>query len=275
MAVKGVDLSEMNGAVDFQALKNAGVQFVILRCGYGSDFSHQDDKRFGENVAKAQAAGLPWGCYLYSYATDRDMARSEAAHTLRLLGGRKPPYGVWYDVEDPSQAGADLVGICEAYCGAVEAAGLYVGIYSMVSWLNGKLNSSRLDRYDKWVAQWNSTCDYQKPYGIWQFTDRWSIGGKLFDGNYAYKDYPALTGGAEQEEAMTEETVRALAREEIAGYFAGLAREETSDWAKEDVGRAQERGLLLGDSGGSFRPHSYLTREEAAALANRIVARKE
>lgn len=74
---------------------------------------------------------------------------------------------------------------------------------------------------------------------------------------------------------MDEETVRALAREEIAGYFAGLAREETSDWAKEDVDRAQERGLLLGDSGGSFRPHSYLTREEAAALANRIVARKE
>ena len=76
MAVKGVDLSEMNGAVDFQALKNAGVQFVILRCGYGSDFTHQDDKRFGENVAKAQAAGLPWGCYLYSYAVDRDMAQS-------------------------------------------------------------------------------------------------------------------------------------------------------------------------------------------------------
>ena len=74
---------------------------------------------------------------------------------------------------------------------------------------------------------------------------------------------------------MTEETVRALAREEIAGYFAGLAQEKTSDWAKEDVGRAQERGLLRGDSGGSFRPHSYLTREEAAALANRIVARKE
>ena len=71
--------------------------------------------------------GCPGGCYLYSYAVDRDMARSEAAHTLRLLGGRKPPYGVWYDVEDPSQAGADLVGICEAYCGAVEAAGLYVG----------------------------------------------------------------------------------------------------------------------------------------------------
>ena len=275
MAVKGVDLSEMNGAVDFQALKNAGVQFVILRCGYGSDFTHQDDKRFGENVAKAQAAGLPWGCYLYSYATDRDMARSEAAHTLRLLGGRKPPYGVWYDVEDPSQAGADLVGICEAYCGAVEAAGLYVGIYSMLSWLNGKLNSSRLDRYDKWVAQWNSTCDYQKPYGIWQFTDRWSIGGKNFDGNYAYKDYPALTGGAEQEEAMTEETVRALAREEIAGYFAALAREETSDWAKEDVDRAQEQGLLLGevsslcdDGGGGVMP-TPLPSRACSALACR------
>ena len=62
MAVKGVDISEMNGDVDFQALKNAGVRFVILRCGYGSDFTHQDDKRFAENVEKARAAGLPWGC---------------------------------------------------------------------------------------------------------------------------------------------------------------------------------------------------------------------
>lgn len=195
MAIKGVDISEMNGSVDFQALKNAGIQFVIIRCGFGSDYTNQDDKRFAENVRKAEAAGMPWGAYLYSYATTDSMAQSEAQHTLRLLNGKKPLYGVWYDVEDKSQAGADLVSICETYCNAMEKAGVYCGIYSMLSWMESKLNSTRLDKYDKWVAQWASACTYGKPYGIWQYTDNWTIGGKAFDGNWAYKDYPSLTKG--------------------------------------------------------------------------------
>ena len=97
---RGVDISVHNGNVDFNALKAAGIQFVLIRCGYGSDFTYQDDERFAENVRKADAAGIPWGAYLYSYALDRDMAKSEAQHVLRLLGGKKPAYGVWYDVED-------------------------------------------------------------------------------------------------------------------------------------------------------------------------------
>ncbi|MEY8312890.1 phage holin family protein [Oscillospiraceae bacterium 42-9] len=124
---KGVDISVHNGNVDFNALKAAGIQFVIIRCGYGSDFTYQDDERFAENVRKAEAADMPWGTYLYSYALNRDMAKSEAQHVLRLLDGKKPAYGVWYDVEDEQQAGADLVSICETFCTAIEKAGLYVG----------------------------------------------------------------------------------------------------------------------------------------------------
>jgi len=137
MAIKGVDVSEMNGSVDFQALKAAGIQFVLIRCGYGSDYPFQDDACFAENVRKADTAGMPWGAYLYSYAKNADMAKSEAAHTLRVLNGRKPAYGVWYDVEDSQQAGCDLAVICDTYCRAMEAAGLYVGIYSFLSWLRG------------------------------------------------------------------------------------------------------------------------------------------
>ena len=71
MQKKGVDISEHNGSVDFQALKNAGVQFAILRLGYGSDYVSQDDSRFSENVRKAETAGMPWGAYLYSYAGEQ------------------------------------------------------------------------------------------------------------------------------------------------------------------------------------------------------------
>ncbi len=200
MAALGVDISEMNGDVDFDALRGAGVEFVIIRCGYGSDYAHQDDARFQENVRKADAADMPWGAYLYSYARNGDMARSEAQHTLRLLAGRKPAYGVWLDVEDATQEGCDLPGACAAYCAALEAQGLYVGIYSSLSWWRTKLNDPRLARYDHWVAQWAEACDYAGDYGMWQYTNRLVIGGREFDGDRAYKDYPALTGNKPQEE---------------------------------------------------------------------------
>ena len=70
MQAKGVDISEHNGAVDFAALTQAGVKFAILRLGYGSDYTSQDDAQFAQNVRKAEAAGMPWGAYLYSYAKD-------------------------------------------------------------------------------------------------------------------------------------------------------------------------------------------------------------
>lgn len=266
MAVMGVDISEMNGSVDFAALQEAGVGFAILRCGYGSDFARQDDIRFEENVRKAEAAGMPWGAYLYSYAQDPGMARSEAAHTLRLLAGRRPAYGVWYDVEDSQQAGCDLPAICEAYCGALEDEGLYAGVYSMLSWWETKLNDPRLERYDKWVAQWAESCSCQKPYGMWQFTDRLCIGGKAFDGDWAYKDYPALAGGqpGKGEEAGRYEEFAAFMRR----YEQERAALPVSAWAVPAVESVKAQGLMQGD-GRDFRGQSYLTRQELAqVLAN-------
>lgn len=197
MAVKGVDISEHNGSVNFQALKNAGIEFVLIRCGYGGDYSSQDDECFADNVRKADTAGLPWGVYLYSYAKNTDMAKNEVKHTLRLLNGRKPLYGVWYDLEDPSQANCDLVRIADTYCKLMEKYGLYCGIYSSLSWFESTLSSSKLDRYDKWVAQYYHKCEYEKPYGIWQFTDNLIINGEPFDCNWSYKDYPKIISDKE------------------------------------------------------------------------------
>jgi len=265
MAVMGVDISEMNGSVDFPALQRAGVEFVIIRCGYGSDFTNQDDARFAENVRKAEAAEMPWGTYLYSYAQNKDMARSEARHTLRLLAGRKPAYGCWYDVEDSQQAGCDLPAICQAYCSALEAEGLYVGIYSMLSWWQGKLDDARLKRYDKWVAQWAGECSYKGPYGLWQFTDRLQIGGKEFDGNWAYKDYPSLTGGriGKENEMKYEDFAAFMQR-----YEKERSAQAVSGWAEPAVEKVKELGLMQGDARG-FRGQSYVTRQELAqVLAN-------
>lgn len=263
--MKGVDISVHNGNVDFNALKAGGIQFVIIRCGYGSDYAFQDDERFAENVRKADAAGMPWGAYLYSYALNQDMAKSEAQHVLRLLGGRKPAYGVWYDVEDAQQAGADLVSLCETFCMAIEAAGLYVGVYSTLSWWNSRLNNSRLDRWDKWVAQWNSMCEYAKPYGIWQNTDCLTIGGKAFDGNFAYKDYPALTGAKKKEDENEMFTYEQW-KEYWARYEKEQAAEEVSGWAEKAVEHVKSTGVMVGDGNGKFRPQSPVSRQELAQV---------
>ncbi len=254
LPAKGIDISEFNGDVDLEAIKGQ-IDFVIIRCGYGGDYPGQDDAQFENNVRKCQAAGIPWGTYLYSYAKDTAMAQSEAQHTLRLLGGRVPAYGVWYDVEDSSlPQGEALVDNVAAYCEAVEKAGLYVGVYASLYWMQNRLDSPRLDPYDKWVAQWNATLDYKKPYGMWQYTNQLKLGGRTFDGDRAYKDYPALTGAKEAQD-MTQEEVARLAREEAQKVFLENERKyktmaQVPAWARPDVEQVY-RELGLKGTGGS------------------------
>lgn len=256
----GVDLSYANGDVDFSALKKAGVSFVILRCGYGKDCPGQQDTQFEANVKKAEAAGMPYGVYHYAYARDAAGGKAEAAHALRLIGSRKPAYGVWYDMEDSSMVGGKLADAAEAFCTAVREKGLLAGVYANLNWWKSYLTSPVFDRFDRWVAQYNSTCDLKKPYGIWQFTDKLIIGGKNFDGNWAYKDYPALTG--EQEDDMTYEQFAAY----MERYEKERGKKSVSSWAKEAVDYCKKTGLMRGDADGSFRPQSRITRQEVAQV---------
>ena len=238
--VKGVDISEHNGNVNFENLKKAGVEFVILRCGYGQDRTSQDDKWFKSNVEKCIKHNMPYGVYLYSYANNTEKAKSEVQHVLRLLNGSKVPYGVWYDIEDKIHPMDKklLTDIVVTFCEELERAGHYVGVYSSLHWFNTRFDS-RIDQYDKWVAQWSNKCTYSKPYGIWQFTDELKIGNKRFDGNYAYKDYPTLTGC---KVTKPTKTIDELAIEVIAGTWGvGSERKRNITTAGYDYEYVQER----------------------------------
>lgn len=250
LPVTGIDVSEFNGDVNIAALKGQ-ISFVIIRCGYGSDYSNQDDSQYEANVRKCEAAGIPYGVYLYSYAKNTAMAESEAAHTLRLLKGKRPLYGVWYDVEDSSlPTGETLIDNCITYCRAIENAGYYCGIYASLSWWNGRLNSPRLDPFDKWVAEWNDTLDYNKPFGIWQYTDNGILNGRRFDMNRAYKDYPKIIEEMEGTD-MTKAEVAALARQEAQKvYQENEERYKTlasvPGWARSEVEQVYEELDLNG-----------------------------
>ena len=99
-------------------------------------------------------------------------------------------------MEDSSTVGGNLAEAADGFCSTIESNGLYVGVYANLNWWKNYLTSSTFNKYDKWVAQYNSTCQYEGDYGMWQFTSSLSIGGKDFDGNWAYRDYPSLTGGS-------------------------------------------------------------------------------
>ena len=277
MKRKGVDISGPIAPCTAADLKAAGVGFVICKTGFGSDYPGQQDSGFAANVKLLDAAGIPWGAYHFSYATTRNGGINEAKHMLRLLNGRKPLYGVWFDMEANSTLGGDLPGAAEGFCETMEAAGLYVGVYASTSWWQNYLTSPVFDKYDKWVAQYYKECQYKGEYGIWQYTNSWVIGGRNFDGNWAYKDYPsiikAMNGEKEPEKEepdLTEAEVKKLARQEIEAYFAELDKKPVSSWAKDAVEFVQKEGLMNGDADGSFRPQSFITRQELAAVLENL-----
>lgn len=177
---KGIDVSQWQGKIDWQAVKNDGIDFAIIRCGYGDNDSSQDDTWWKYNVSECERLGIPYGVYIYSYATDTKHAASEAAHVLRLLKGHSPVLPVYLDMEDNSMAGlstSTLASIASTFCNAVTNAGYRAGVYANLTWWNEKLTSSVFSNWDRWVAQWNYQCDYAGAYGMWQCSDKGSVDG--------------------------------------------------------------------------------------------------
>lgn len=196
MDIKGIDVSSHQGLINWEEVK-PHIDFAILRCGFGGNIASQDDPQFIRNANECTRLGIPFGIYLYSYAINVDQAKNEAEHALRLAKNYKLEYPIYYDVEDKSQAGLSndkLTDMVTNFCNTVEQAGYYVGIYANLFWFNTKLNSASLDRYDKWVAQWNDELTYNKPAGMWQYTSNGSIPGinSRVDEDIAFKNYPVI-----------------------------------------------------------------------------------
>ena len=191
----GIDVSYHNGTIDWAKVKNSGVSFAIIRCGYGSDFTSQDDVKFFENVRGAQENGIDIGIYLYSYAmntTGNDSsAASEARHVLRLLdeAGLEPndlAYPVFFDMEESKQLdlGSKKLGeLASTFCNAISAEGYEVGIYSNLNWWSNYLTDSAFDNsnWHKWAARYpgsnKATSSGVPGTEIWQFSDCGHVDG--------------------------------------------------------------------------------------------------
>lgn len=197
----GIDVSSHQGNINWSEVKKSGIDFAILRLGYGDNFSSQDDRTFINNVNGCVENNIPYGVYLYSYAlskngdnslnVDSESIDSEIAHTLRILNSLNAnqksnlKLPVFLDMEDDStvKLGKDvLTSMADHYCTNIQNNGYKCGIYANKNWFNNYLDGSYLgSKYDIWLAHYtddyNNFSDYNGIYQIWQYTSGGSLGG--------------------------------------------------------------------------------------------------
>lgn len=189
-AAKGIDVSKYQGAVNWSAVKNAGYSFAFVKIGSAKSGL---DPYYAVNMAGASAAGLKVGAYIYSYATTVEGAITEAQFAIAALEPYSVSMPVVYDLEDSvhkNMAPEQLAALTVAFCSTVQAAGYYPMLYASKNWAMEKIAGVP---YDKWIAQYNDTCEYPGP-AFWQFTSSGTvpgIAGKV-DLNYQFKDYSNL-----------------------------------------------------------------------------------
>lgn len=229
MSKKGIDVSEFQGKIDWEKVKNDGIEFAILRCGYGMDFSNQDDVEYERNANECERLGIPYGVYLMSYANTVEKARSEAKHVLRLIEGRKISLGVWYDIEDNGTSGAinkeTLTNIINTFCNTIKNAGHRVGVYANLNWLENKIEKTIKDNYDIWVAQYYSKCEYEGKYIMWQHTSSGKVNGisTNVDMNILYEDLPVINNNDNNNsKTNNSEIVKSLQKALNKDYNCGL-----------------------------------------------------
>lgn len=205
---KGIDVSTHQKQIDWSQVKNSGIQFAMIRDGFGGDRSSWDsqvDSCFEANYAGATQNGIKVGVYHYSYATNVSMANDEADFVLHILNGRKLDYPVAYDLEDPSQLGvsADVMGqMIQTFCNKIQQAGYKVVVYSYVHFYNSHMTSSAVSQYDTWIANYTdaSAPNFSGKYTMWQYADDGSVPGisGSCDLDYSYVDYSGTNTGPDK-----------------------------------------------------------------------------
>ena len=153
MSIRGVDISDNNGTLNWDIIKEQ-IDFAIVRVGYGSNYESQDDKQAVRNMQELERIGKPYAVYLYSYALNEEEAHSEAAHILRMIAGFNPALGIYLDMEDadgykvrnnkdPRTNGEAYTRYCQIVMDDLKAAGFeVVGTYANLDWFSNILDLS-------------------------------------------------------------------------------------------------------------------------------------
>lgn len=202
--IKGIDVSKHNLNVNFEKVKQIGIDFVILRIGFrGYMYGTLNiDPTFIENYNKAKKRGLYVGGYFFSQAKNKTEGIAEREYCLKIIKDNNIyfDYPVYIDTERATEnlsgradniSNSDRTEAIIGFCSTMEENGFYAGIYRSENWLKTKLDYSQLTNYDKWIAKWG----FYPPatnffsYNMWQYSNNYKIDGTRFDISNAFIDF--------------------------------------------------------------------------------------
>lgn len=231
--LKGIDISSHQGNIDWGKVKSQ-IDFAIIRLGYGDNIDRQDDTCFIKNVNGCINNNIPFGIYIYSYATNLGGSasiQSEVDHTKKMLSKiSKKPFCVYIDMEDDNTIKLGktmLTNFALEFCKQIKNAGYRAGVYANENWFKNYLQVSTIASYGYsiWCAKYSTNKpNITSNYDIWQYSSTGHIDGinGNVDMNYMYNN---IIGS--QPQSKKEKTIDELAKEVIAGkYGNGNARKK-------------------------------------------------
>lgn len=169
--IKGIDVSKHQGVIDWDKVKAAGIDFVIMRAGCGTG----KDVQFERNYLECKKRGIPVGAYYYSYATNESDALTEAKLFENILYGKQFDLPVFLDIETEKGLKAGQK-VADVFCSYLESKGYYVGIYTSRSHFQTFLPNITA-RWAGWVADWTGSCKFNQPWLIWQSSEKGRVNG--------------------------------------------------------------------------------------------------
>lgn len=178
----GIDISSWQGDIDFSKLKDAGVEFIMIRVGgtRGTNGEYFLDKNFEKNIKQANKYGIEVGIYFYSYANSVKTAKRDANWVLKQIKKYDVNLPIAFDWEEWDSFNEynlsffDLTSIADEFLNVIEEAGYTGMLYSSKSylekiWMNSDNNI--------WLAHYTSNTDYKGKYKMWQICNTGNVDG--------------------------------------------------------------------------------------------------
>lgn len=195
---KGIDVSAHNH-VDWSLAKECGIEFSIIRAGYG--YGNGKDKLLYSHVSDCEANGIPYGFYWASYAANVNDARKEAEECLNIIKDYSPTYPIYHDWEDFSFDYAKLQGLADktkgkdfstVFCEEVEKAGYFAGIYTNYNMYKNVFTPELFNRFSLWLAYWDvKSLPITAP--MWQYkVENTPFATGKIDFNQCIYDFPEI-----------------------------------------------------------------------------------
>ena len=247
MAIKGIDVSEFQGSINWDKVKADGIKFAILKLAniYDYDTNYKDSK-FDTNYKEAKKRGIKIGAYIYNYCNTVDTLKKGLEWAIGKLDGRKLDLPLYLDMEDKDIQGetkASLTEQCNEFAKYVESKGYQAGVYANVNWLKNELKPADFDKdISVWVAQYYKECQYTGKYDIWQYASNGKVSGISgnCDMNYLYNEDIIKESGST--ENTDKKSVDELAQEVIDGKWGdGEDRKKRLEAAGYNYNAVQNR----------------------------------